>query len=242
MDAYTSKPIDAEELFAAIESYVPRPPAATDSPLPAAPPCAVPAPHEAAVAANGSPPPPTKGTWCPSMIDWSLARKAVRGDECLLDTIVETALGEIPQLLAEIRRAAGAGDARALRLAAHTLKGSIRYFGAQPVFEPAVRLEAMGQDGRLEGAGEVVSVLDRSAAELMTALAEHILTANRAATGREGGKEGGATPRATRGLPCLPSHRGCPPPALRRIPHAMGNRRRNSHGRCRPPALRRPPR
>ncbi len=183
MDAYTSKPIDAEELFAAIESVVPRPPevaspAALDGPptMGTWNPAAVVAAVEPTAAASGG----------PSIIDWAVARKAVRGDERLLDTIVETALGEIPQLLAEIRRAADAGDAHALRLAAHTLKGSIRYFGAQPVFELAVRLEAMGQGGRLEGVGEVVSFLDRSSGELMAALAEHILAGNTVTTGREG--------------------------------------------------------
>ncbi|MGO9114385.1 MAG: response regulator [Thermoguttaceae bacterium] len=147
MDAYTSKPIDAEELFAAIESRVGRPP-------------------EATAAADG-PLTPTE-----PIIDWSAARKAVRGDDHLLDIIVETALGEIPHLLAEIRRAASAGDSQALRLAAHTLKGSVRYFGAQRVLQPALRLEAMGQKNSLEGVGEVLAVLDRSTEQLMAALAE----------------------------------------------------------------------
>ncbi len=94
------------------------------------------------------------------MIDWSAALKAVRGDDQLLETIVEIALGEIPDLLAEIHRAASAGDAQALRLAAHTLKGSVRYFGARHVLEPALRLEAMGQNDHLEAADEVLPVLD----------------------------------------------------------------------------------
>jgi len=110
------------------------------------------------------------------VIDWSVARKAVRGDDRLLQTIVKTAMGEIPSLLSEIRRAVAAGDFQALRLAAHTLKGSIRYFGAQSVLEPALRLEAMGQGRQLEGAGEVLSILDQSAERLMAALAERLLS------------------------------------------------------------------
>ncbi len=153
MDGYTSKPIDAEELFAAIESRVFRP-------------------VEASAAAAASPL-PTDAT-----IDWSAALNAVCGDEHLLDTIVETALREIPDLLAEIRRAA-AGDATALRLAAHTLRGSVRYFGARRVLEPAQRLEAMAKDGHLEGAREVLPVLDQSAGELMAALADRMLAGNK---------------------------------------------------------------
>ena len=119
MDGYTSKPINAEELFAAIESWA-------FGPEEAAAPLA-----DLAVSAA-------------SMVDWPAALKAVRGDEHLLQTIVEVALGEVPRLVAEIHRAAAAGDAQSLRLAAHTLKGSVRYFQAEPVVEPAMRLEAMG--------------------------------------------------------------------------------------------------
>jgi len=147
MDGYTTKPINAEELFAAIENRVFQP-------------------KKAASTVD------TSLAMAEPIIDWSKARKAVRGDEHLLETIVEAALGEIPNLLAEIRRAACAGDSHALRLAAHTLKGSIRYFGAQRVLEPAQRLEAMGQNDHLEGADEVLAVLDQSVGELMACLAE----------------------------------------------------------------------
>ena len=156
MDGYTAKPIDAEELFAAIEGRLPRPVAA-------------------AAASDGPLPPQT-------IIDWSAALKAVRGDDRLLGTIVAAALHEIPDLLAEIRRAANGGDAKALRLAAHTLKGSIRYFGAQSVLEPAMRLETMAQNEDLQGAGEVVSVLDQSAGQLLACLTERMLAGNSVAT------------------------------------------------------------
>jgi two-component system, sensor histidine kinase and response regulator len=149
MDGYTSKPIDAEELFAAIENRVCQP-------------------TEAAAITDG------RAATADAVIDWSVALKAVRGDHDLLDTIVATALGEIPHLLGEIHRAADAGDCQALRLAAHTLKGSIRYFGAQCVLESALRLETMGQNRHLDGTRDVLHVLDRSAGELMAALAERI--------------------------------------------------------------------
>ncbi len=159
MDGYTSKPIDAEELFAAIECLVdrtaPAPPTADGFPAPAP---------------------------AVSMIDWSTARKAVRGDDRLLDMIVETALGEIPRLLAEIHRAATAGDCQSLRLAAHTLKGSVRYFGAEPVLEPAFNLETMGQKNDLTGASEVLPVLDLAVEQLMVALGERRGTNNKTAT------------------------------------------------------------
>jgi len=170
MDGYTSKPIDAKELFAAIASQVslPAEETAANNGFPGVASPAFARAEEGAVAQDCPPAEP--------VIDWSVARKAVRGDDRLLQTIVKTAMGEIPSLLSEIRRAVAAGDFQALRLAAHTLKGSIRYFGAQSVLEPALRLEAMGQGRQLEGAGEVLSILDQSAERLMAALAERLLS------------------------------------------------------------------
>ncbi len=91
MDAYTSKPIDAEELFAAIESQVFGPAVAAGGRL--APTERALAPLAADAAAGGCPAP------IESVVDWSAALKTVRGDARLLDTIVATALGEIPNLL-----------------------------------------------------------------------------------------------------------------------------------------------
>jgi two-component system, sensor histidine kinase and response regulator len=160
MDGYTTKPIDAEDLFAEIDrqilsvrgTQVPQP-AEKVAPEPAA-----------------------------SMVDWAMAMKAVRDDPCLLDTIVRTAVGEIPRLLAEVRRAFTAGDSQALRLAAHTLRGSVRYFGAQPVVEPAQRLEALGQNGQFEGVADILPELEESAERLVSALQERILKAGPQAT------------------------------------------------------------
>jgi HPt (histidine-containing phosphotransfer) domain-containing protein len=109
------------------------------------------------------------------MIDWPAVLKTVRGDDRLLQTIVEAASGEIPNLLAEIHRAAAAGESKALRLAAHTLKGSIRYFGARCVLEQVLRLETMGQSDDLNDVGHVLSVLDQSAGQLLACLAERML-------------------------------------------------------------------
>jgi PAS domain S-box-containing protein len=169
MDGYASKPIDAEELFAAIERQVFRTEAAAGG-FP--PPADRPLPPVETVTAGDFPAP------LDPMVDWSVALKAVRGDVALLETIVETAMGEIPNLLAAVRRAAAAGDAGSLRLAAHTLKGSVRYFGAPRVVEPAQRLEAMGQNNHLQNADGVLSLLDQSAGQLMACLAEHRLTSN----------------------------------------------------------------
>ena len=178
MDGYTPKPIDATELFATIESLVPRQEAA-DVPADSCSPAVegqTPVPAGASTSASGCPAP------AESVVDWTVALKAVRGDEVLLQMIVDTALGEIPSLLAEIHRAAAEGDSQTVRLVAHTLKGSVRYFGTQSVLESALRLEAMGQNHQLQGVGEVLSALDQSAGQLMAALARHVPLGNTATT------------------------------------------------------------
>ena len=47
-----------------------------------------------------------------------------------------------------------------LRFTAHTLKGSVRYFGAGQVYEHAAQLEDMGRKGEFAGAGAIFAVLE----------------------------------------------------------------------------------
>ena len=149
MDAYTSKPIDAEELFAAIEARCSDRPRRPLLPAVPGPDGRALAPLAADAAAGGCPAP------IESVVDWSAALKAVRGDARLLETIVETALGEIPNLLAEIRRAVAAGDSTGPPPGGTHPQGIGPLFRGPSVLDPALRLEAMGQDDHLEGADEV---------------------------------------------------------------------------------------
>ena len=128
MDEYVAKPIRAHQLFAAIEAVI------ADRPALSAP--------------------PTRSLPQGGGVDWSEALRAVQDNPALLATIVEAALEEIPRLLASIRRAVSDRNSTALRLAAHTLKGSLRYFGAAPAVEQAQCLEQMGSDGDLHAAAD----------------------------------------------------------------------------------------
>ena len=49
---------------------------------------------------------------------------------------------------------------------AHTLKGAVGTFGAQPAFEAARRLETMGRSGDLAQAGPAFAALEESLARL----------------------------------------------------------------------------
>ena len=65
-------------------------------------------------------------------------------------------------------------NATDLRLAAHTLKGSLRCFGAAPAVEQAQRLEQMGHEGDLRGAAEALRMLDAQTQEVVRCLSEYL--------------------------------------------------------------------
>ena len=65
-------------------------------------------------------------------VDWSVALRAVQDNPALLATIVEAALEEVPRLMPSIEAGRGRWKRDGeLRLAAHTLKGSLRCFGGR---------------------------------------------------------------------------------------------------------------
>jgi PAS domain S-box-containing protein len=80
-------------------------------------------------------------------------------DEETLKEIVELFVTESAKLMERIRDAVTNEDASELQKAAHTLRGSIRIFGAERAAAAALRLETMGHDKNLVGAEEAWQVL-----------------------------------------------------------------------------------
>ena len=157
MDGYVTKPVRPGDLFAAIDA-------------------AIGVKHPAAPQAE----PPAM----PTPIDWNGALERTDGDRALLREIVELFVSESDAMLAEVRGALAAADAPRLRRAAHTLKGSLGYFTQGDPFQAAVRLEQMGRDGRLNGAGELLSILSRSLGALKPDLSAGWETLGPATTSR----------------------------------------------------------
>ena len=89
-----------------------------------------------------------------------------------MQVVVDAALEELPELMAAGREAATDGDAAGLQMAAHKLKGAIRYFGDSPAFNLAYKLETMGRDGNLEHAGGMLPSLDGAMSRLTAALSD----------------------------------------------------------------------
>jgi CheY-like chemotaxis protein/HPt (histidine-containing phosphotransfer) domain-containing protein len=148
MDGYVTKPVRSRELLAAIDRVL-----ASKGDSAAGRPAADPAQLQVASECQD-------GDGKGGPIDWSAALDAVQGDCALLAEIVDAFLEECPALIAEIHRAVAAADGAALRLAAHRLKGSMRYFGATRAYDQAFILETVGREGRLADAAAPLAVLE----------------------------------------------------------------------------------
>jgi HPt (histidine-containing phosphotransfer) domain-containing protein len=79
--------------------------------------------------------------------------------ENLLSDLVEMFIGEVPGQLATLEDALASKDAGAIRLTAHTLKGTGGNFGAARMLELASAIEEKGRKGSLDGAGALLILL-----------------------------------------------------------------------------------
>jgi CheY-like chemotaxis protein/anti-sigma regulatory factor (Ser/Thr protein kinase) len=120
--------------------------------------------------ASSAPAPPPKA----SPIDWPEAMKAVQGDREVLRMVVEAAVEEVPKLMDALRQAVAKGDAQRLRLTAHTLKGSLRCFGAKAASELVWRIEALARDANLAPVGEVLALLETEIHDVYAALCNYL--------------------------------------------------------------------
>ncbi|HYP09749.1 MAG TPA: Hpt domain-containing protein [Bryobacteraceae bacterium] len=114
--------------------------------------------------------PPTSVANLGGIIDRAVILDRVGGDEELLREITAIFLEEYPSLIDEIQAAAGAGDAKRLERAAHSLKGSVSNFGAQGPTQAAYKLETMGRRGEMQEVGSAVDDLLYEFGQLRPAL------------------------------------------------------------------------
>jgi HPt (histidine-containing phosphotransfer) domain-containing protein len=80
-----------------------------------------------------------------------------------LDTLCELVgvfLEQTPRLIADAHDALSRGDSQALRLAAHTLKGSTQVFSAARATSAAMRLEALALEESLVDAPAALAALE----------------------------------------------------------------------------------
>ena len=77
--------------------------------------------------------------------------------EKMFPTFLQGFVDDGIRLLADARQALQHGDAKALRLAAHTLKSTSATFGAMKLSAAARELEDMARQGKLEGAADIAA-------------------------------------------------------------------------------------
>jgi two-component system, sensor histidine kinase and response regulator len=154
MDDYIAKPVRAKELFQTIARvFGDRETSPTAAAMEQRP-------------APGTDSPDDSPT-APALVDWESALNSVGGKRDLLQDLVEIYLEEAPRLLREARLAIEGLDATGLRLAAHTLKGSSRYFGQNRVGEIAYALEKMATRHEFEAAAMRWDELAAALSELL---------------------------------------------------------------------------
>jgi HPt (histidine-containing phosphotransfer) domain-containing protein len=81
-------------------------------------------------------------------------------------------LGQIDRLLDAVRAAIAAGDADALRRAAHAVKGAAANFDAAPTVAAAAALEQLGRTGDVSQAHALLAILEPEVVRLVAALHE----------------------------------------------------------------------
>ncbi|OGR75424.1 MAG: hypothetical protein A2X32_12960 [Elusimicrobia bacterium GWC2_64_44] len=87
-----------------------------------------------------------------------------------LADLARTYLADLDARLAAIKAAVKAGDAEALRQAAHSLKGSSGNIGAKRLQKLCFVLESLGKAGTVTGAEETLPGAEKESAEVRTAL------------------------------------------------------------------------
>jgi len=107
----------------------------------------------------------------PPALDRRAALKQLGGDEELFAEIAGLFVAGAPGLFDAIRAGVEAGDATAVKRAAHTLKGSSGCVGGLQVSAAAARLEALGTAGDLTDAAASVETLSSELDRLLSALA-----------------------------------------------------------------------
>ncbi len=140
MDGYVSKPIRPEDLWREVGTVL------------------------GAISPKG-PRPDGRVNDTPTL-DRETALVRVGGDEQLLVEVARLFLARCPDLMQGIREAIDRRDPPALQRAAHALKGSVGYLGADRVADAAAGLEQVGLSGELGGASGAFAELERMVREL----------------------------------------------------------------------------
>ena len=106
----------------------------------------------------------------PEAINRAELARRLDGNRELIDAVVQVFLDEYPRLLEQLRDGVARGDAAAVTLAAHTLKGAASNLAADRVVGAAARLESAARGGDLSQAAAIQQSLESEITRLHAAL------------------------------------------------------------------------
>jgi two-component system, sensor histidine kinase and response regulator len=147
MTAYLVKPLQPQQLIETVESLA-----------------------QAAPAVEQQSAPKVVEPQVEGILDEADALKLAGGDHALMRELAQLFLTELPDKLSNLRRAAAAGDAEQIRLAAHALKGSTAAVGGRAASDVSSRVEHLGRSGDLEAARQALADLEVALEQLTVAL------------------------------------------------------------------------
>ncbi|QDU95142.1 response regulator [Lignipirellula cremea] len=106
--------------------------------------------------------------------DWAEAILRSGGREANCLTLAKLFMDLCPQMMQDVQRAVAQRDVKAVRFAAHSLKGSADVFAAGTTVKAAGKLEALGRAGDLSHLEEALKVLEIEVARLNNELQIHL--------------------------------------------------------------------
>jgi HPt (histidine-containing phosphotransfer) domain-containing protein len=97
-------------------------------------------------------------------------RNSMPGKDTLIDELIDLFVADLPKRLGAITHAVERGDAPALALQAHALRGGAANFGASRLDELCAMLEEAGAHARLAEAPAMLDEVSRESARVLDAL------------------------------------------------------------------------
>ena len=167
MDDYLGKPFTRERLAATLGRWLPL----ADAPPTPVEPAVAPgpaAPDKASAAAADS-----DGPLNPRALE-AIRKLAGPRDASLVNQVIGAYLADTPPRFGQLRAAAEAGDAEALRQAAHALKSSSANVGAEQLAALCKELEMLGRGGGGDGVRPLVARAEAEVARVVAALSAEL--------------------------------------------------------------------
>jgi two-component system, sensor histidine kinase and response regulator len=151
MDGYVTKPINSEDVEAAILSALDETPAT----------------HKVTSLVQDE-----RQIKEVSEVPWNFsnALEHLGGDVALLQEVLDIFLSEAPKHLAALHLAVAQGTPKAIETCAHTLKGELGYIGLPEIVQTAAEIESMGCSSNVPGAASLLLKFDADLMGLLAAI------------------------------------------------------------------------